>query len=72
MPPANKAYLDTVKRQFKITATWPPGSLVKVGDVGVLRDGAFVPQTTLRQMGVPFRDDERRRAIIALRKLQGR
>jgi len=35
-------YLQTVNKQFKFHASWPPGSLVELGNIGVIKDGAFI------------------------------
>lgn len=52
-------YLETVHKQFKMHATWPPGAVVELGDIGVLRDGAFVPTSNLRDRGCRFRKEKR-------------
>jgi hypothetical protein len=48
-------YLDIVHKQFGFYATWLPGSLIEVGEIGVLRDGVFVHTAHLRDFGVKFR-----------------
>jgi hypothetical protein len=51
---AIETYLQTVNKQFKFHATWPPGSLVELGDIGVIRDGAFVKTSSLEDKGLPL------------------
>jgi hypothetical protein len=55
MPTAIKSYLDTVKNQVGYTGSWLPGSIVEIGHIGTMRDGAFVYQTSLQELRVPFR-----------------
>jgi hypothetical protein len=58
-------YLKTVHEQFGFHATWLPGTLVKLGDIGVLRDGAFVRTSSLAAKG--FHVTIERRAAPAMR-----
>ena len=51
---AEKSYLEIVHAQFGFYASWPPGSLVEVGEIGILRDGAFIHTSHLRDHGVKF------------------
>jgi hypothetical protein len=52
-------YLETVHKQFRMHATWPPGALVGLGDIGVLRNGAFVPTSNLKERGFRFGKEKR-------------
>src|SRR5947207_553780 len=51
---AQQEYLGIVHAQFGFYGSWLPGNLVEVGEIGVLRDGAFVHTSHLREHGVKF------------------
>jgi hypothetical protein len=52
-------YLETVYTQFRFHATWPAGSLVVLGDIGEIRDGAFVRTSSIADKGVNFKRQRR-------------
>jgi|GEM_PF-3035331 len=41
-------------RRLNRTGTWFPTDLLKLGEVGVLREGCFVRDTTLAELGIEF------------------
>lgn len=41
-------------RKLNRTGTWFPTDLLKLGEVGVLREGCFVRDRTLRELGIEF------------------
>lgn len=56
---AIETYLETVYKQFQFHASWPPGSLVELGDIGKISDGAFVRTSSLADKGFSFRKEKR-------------
>lgn len=48
-------YTDRLHKHFKtLYAVWPPGKPVHLGEVGVLKDGIFVPKGSLQHYGIGF------------------
>lgn len=56
-----KKYARTIHDQTGYRATWFPGVQMKLGDIGVLHDGVFDHQSSLKLRGIDYaevRDDE--------------
>lgn len=51
---AFKKYLKEVKKQFAYRATWLPGEVLQVGDIGIIKNAKFFRQTNLANMGIEF------------------
>ena len=54
-----RRYTDEIHEQFLYWATWLPSSRVQLGDVGLLQNRVFSPQTNLKDLGVPFEATQR-------------
>lgn len=51
---SSKKYTNELRKQFGYFATWLPGTPLKLGDVGVLRNNIFTKLTNLSELGVEF------------------
>jgi hypothetical protein len=51
--PASR-YQTEMFQNLQLYATWLPGDLLDLGDVGTLKNGAFSQQTTLAELQIPF------------------
>ncbi len=49
-----RRYTDEIHAQFAYWATWLPSSRVEVGDLGLVQNRIFSPQTSLGELGVSF------------------
>lgn len=49
-----KSYTKAMHKEYGTRATWLPGTKISIGDVGVLHDGKFVPQSSLKDLGIDF------------------
>lgn len=47
-------YTEEVHGQFSYWATWLPTSRIRLGDLGLIQNRVFDPQTSLTALGVPF------------------
>lgn len=54
MPNVHQQYTNEMYQKFGYLATWTPNVILKLGDVGVLRDRIFELETTLSELGIPF------------------
>jgi hypothetical protein len=54
MPNGHQQYTNEMYQKFGYLATWAPNVILKLGDVGVLRDRIFERETTLAELGIPF------------------
>lgn len=54
MDRAGEMYQRHINKQTGKFATWPLGSRVELGDVGILRGGEFRVETNLGKLGIPF------------------
>lgn len=52
---AVRRYLDSIHDKFGYLATWLPNTPLKLGDIGLWTDAGFVPETSLRRLGVSVR-----------------
>ena len=51
----NEIYTKIVVEQFGLHASWLPGTLVEVGDIGEFHDGAFVRTSSLKAKRFSFK-----------------
>lgn len=49
-----KHYQKSIHKKIQRLATWEPGDVVAVGEIGVLRKGAFKRVTSLDELRIPF------------------
>ncbi len=49
-----KLYQKEMHDKLGFFATWLPGDRIEIGDVGVMKDGAFRPLGSLAELGIPF------------------
>ena len=54
MTSAVRLYTDEIHDQFSYWATWLPASRIRLGDLGLVRNRVFSPQTSLADLGVSF------------------
>ncbi len=54
MPSPVKLYHQEMQKNLGFFATWLPGDLMRLGDIGVLRDGRFEKQGSLKEIGIAF------------------
>ena len=52
-----KFYLKTLQDKYNYRGTWAPYFPIKVGMVGRLHRGSFIPYGNLKDMGIPFKED---------------
>lgn len=50
MPSVAEQYAREIKRGLEYNATWLPGDELKLGHVGEVQDGIFVPQDTIKHL----------------------
>jgi hypothetical protein len=48
-------YTDEMRAQFDYLSAWPPNTHFELGDVGILRRDRFERQTTLTDLGIPYK-----------------
>ncbi|MGL4994145.1 MAG: hypothetical protein ACRC6R_08515 [Bacteroidales bacterium] len=58
MPKAIERYTHRIKKQFGCQASWPPSTLLNLGDYGYLRDGTLVIVGNLKDLGVSIEKSE--------------
>lgn len=58
MPKAIERYTRRVKKQFGCQASWPPSTLLHLGDYGYLRDGTLCIIGNLKELGVTIEESE--------------
>ncbi|WIV55923.1 hypothetical protein [Amycolatopsis nalaikhensis] len=56
-------YTREMRAQFDYLSAWPPHTHLELGDVGILRRDKFERQTTLTELGIPFKVRQRSRDI---------
>ena len=47
-------YTDEMYQNFGYLASWAPNTILRLGDVGILRDRIFELETTLSELNIPF------------------
>jgi hypothetical protein len=48
------SYTTELSNQFHYVATWTPGTVIRLGDIGELDGHEFVPKSSIRSLGVKF------------------
>lgn len=54
MPALHRIYINDVYKNTQYRPTWLPGTPVELGTVGTMRDGVFVPVSSLAHLGISF------------------
>jgi hypothetical protein len=57
------AFIQAFRDQYNRSPVWPPGSDMALGDVGLIKDGEFVKQDSLANLGIEFSVDRGNRKI---------
>jgi hypothetical protein len=52
----NESYTRELKDNLNYTATWFPNVKLALGDVGQLTDYKFIPRTSLKNLGIPYKE----------------
>lgn len=50
-----EAYVDEIQRELGLHATWPVNAAVRLGDIGVFKDGVFERKGSLATRNIKFR-----------------
>ena len=54
MASPEKSYTREIRKRTGYLATWSPGVPLRLGDVGVMDDHVFIPQSSLSSFGIDF------------------
>ena len=54
MPSPVKLYQAEMHKNLGFFATWFPGDMMEIGDVGVIGEGRFRKLSSLKELGIPF------------------
>jgi hypothetical protein len=55
MPGLQNIYCNSLRRNYGYHAAWSPGVALALGEVGRFSDGIFIRETSLKNLGIPFR-----------------
>lgn len=55
MADVREQYTDELYKNFGYYATWEPGTIREIGEVGVLKDNEFIHETSLKNLKVEFK-----------------
>ncbi len=55
MANVRKQYTDELNENFGYFATWEPGTIREIGEVGILDDNEFIRETNLENLGIKFK-----------------
>ncbi|MCW3064742.1 MAG: hypothetical protein JWN32_1914 [Solirubrobacterales bacterium] len=50
-----KQYTSEIRKALGYLAAWTPGTGLRLGDIGVMRNRAFIPQSSVRSFNIDFR-----------------